>query len=337
MGTDPKNKGESISYTVCGVKGKTFLPAADYKIVNPVTNAGDTCAIVATYSNSCGTFEYTWNLFAKADPGTGGTPCNDVSPYYNTGKGWTHPASSIGQESEVTIELALNQKVVIGIDPKSGATITHTGCGVNTGKINVNDFTVSFITEADQTCSIVSVYKDACGTFTYTWNFNSTGGVSVCNPDTIISYHQITSTSATWFPDSGNSATIDILEGDVVTFGPQVISAGTWSWNGCGITNGNQREQKVTVSAIDCLIVGTFTNDCGKISSYTYNLKTGIPPCSLGTLSPFYQIKGKSQRNVNGESANITLEAGTEISFGAKANQIGTWSWTGLLLQEQVI
>lgn len=329
VGMDPKNKGESISYSVCGVTGKTFSPAADYKIVNPVPNAGDTCAVVATYTNVCGTFIYTWNLIGKRIPDTGGKTCGDVVPYYNIGKTWVHPSNTIGQESEVTIELALNQKVVIGIDPKAGATITHTGCGIDTGKINVSDFTVTPITAADQTCSIVSVYKDACGTFTYTWNFKAMSTVPICTPDAIVPYHQITSTSATWFQDSGTSASLDVLEGDVVTFGPQVKSAGTWSWTGCGITNGNQREQKVTMSAVDCVVVGTFTNDCGKISSYTYNLKTGIPPCSLAILYPFYQIKGKSQRNVQGASANITLEAGTEISFGAKANQIGTWSWTG--------
>ena len=217
LGIDPKNQGESISYTVCGQAGETFSPSANYTITNPVPNMGDVCAVVATYTNTCGVFVYTWNLVGAS-----------------------------------------------------------------------------------------------------------------CNPTTIIPYYQITSNSPDWIGgDPGVSTTISVNEGDIITLGPQPSQDFLWNWTGCGITNGTNREQVVTVGSTDCTITATFTNFCGATSTHTFILETGVIPCSEAILNPFYQTTGGAKISVSGENSTVVLEVGTEVSFGSSANQTGTWNWSG--------
>ncbi|WP_370477323.1 LamG-like jellyroll fold domain-containing protein [Tamlana flava] len=89
-----------------------------------------------------------------------------------------------------------------------------------------------------------------------------------CAGTTITPYYQIN--YGAWV--IGTEITIN--EGDVVGFGPQPITGGSWSWSGCG-TSGSSREQFVTLNS-SCSATPTYTNDCGGVSSITYNV-TVIP------------------------------------------------------------
>jgi len=65
--------------------------------------------------------------------------------------------------------------------------------------------------------------------------------------------------------------TVTVAEGSVVTFSPQTSDAGSWNWNGCGVSD-TLREQTVTASA-PCTATVTFLNKCGAISTQTFNIR----------------------------------------------------------------
>jgi hypothetical protein len=71
---------------------------------------------------------------------------------------------------------------------------------------------------------------------------------------------------------------VTIKSGDKISFGPQPVNGGTWSWTGLG-TSGNSRELTVTPTSSG-IITATYTNDCNLKSIQKFNItivqSTGI-------------------------------------------------------------
>ncbi|MEJ2612696.1 MAG: RICIN domain-containing protein [Candidatus Thiodiazotropha sp.] len=101
-----------------------------------------------------------------------------------------------------------------------------------------------------------------------------------CNPTAITSYVQVKEGS--W----QQNTSVSVTSGDQVTFGPQPVSSGVWSWSGCG-TSGSSREQ--TISPTDsCTATATYTNSCGMQSTqdFTVNVNQDSTPVPTPTPTP---------------------------------------------------
>jgi endoglucanase len=77
---------------------------------------------------------------------------------------------------------------------------------------------------------------------------------STCSPTAVTPYVNV---NGTWT----QTANATVSAGDAAILGPQPISGGMWSWNGCG-TAGGSREQTIRPTAA-CTATSTYTNACG--------------------------------------------------------------------------
>ncbi|MEJ2393208.1 MAG: RICIN domain-containing protein [Candidatus Thiodiazotropha sp.] len=109
-----------------------------------------------------------------------------------------------------------------------------------------------------------------------------------CNPTAITPYVQVKGDS--W----QKSASVTVTSGDQVTFGPQPVSSGAWSWSGCG-TSGSSREQTISPTG-SCTATATYTNSCGTQSTqdFTVNVNQDStpnpPPSALAIENGRYNI-----------------------------------------------
>ncbi len=85
-----------------------------------------------------------------------------------------------------------------------------------------------------------------------------------CTPTLITPYVQINND---WWQQTSS---VTVNSGVQVRFGPQPISGGSWSWDGCG-TSGSSREQTIFPTA-SCTATTTYTNSCGTQSTRTFNV-----------------------------------------------------------------
>jgi len=150
----------------------------------------------------------------------------------------------------------------------------------------------------------------------------ASAGVNVtgtCAGSTITPYYQIN--YGAWV--IGTNITIN--QGDVLILGPQPISGGSWAWSGCG-TSGTSREQTLNLTS-SCSATATHTNDCGGVSSGTYNITVNsgsstsmkVQSIVIGTATAG---KGKKYGTA---SVTITDNLGNPVS-GATVS--GTFSGT---------
>ena len=115
-------------------------------------------------------------------------------------------------------------------------------------------------TTASATCSGIS---QSDFQFTTTWESYS-GGSGGCSPTPIVPYLEVNGGS--W----QQTDKVTINSGDSVTFGPQPVSGGSWSWSG---PNGfSSTARQVTVSSITSSgnYTATYVNSCGSKSSDTF-------------------------------------------------------------------
>ncbi|UKM65389.2 Ig-like domain-containing protein [Flavobacteriaceae bacterium GSB9] len=139
--------------------------------------------------------------------------------------------------------------------------------GVSLGIDSTSPYSVNW-TIGTGSFSLTAVATDNDEQTTTSTAVNVTGS---CAPSTITPYYNVNSTG--WF--TGTDITVN--EGDNIVFGPHPTTGGSWSWSGCG-TSGTSREQSVTLTS-SCSATATHTNDCGGVSSVTYNI-TVIPASS---------------------------------------------------------
>jgi hypothetical protein len=123
----------------------------------------------------------------------------------------------------------------------------------------------------------------------YTWAAPSDGS---CTPTTITPYIQVN--DGTW----QQTSSVTVNSGTKVKFGPQPVSGGSWSWNGCGIS-GTSREQTFTANS-SCTSTATFTNPSGCTS--TQNFTVIVSYVSIKNKATGLFIDGMG-RTTNGSSA----------------------------------
>lgn len=82
-----------------------------------------------------------------------------------------------------------------------------------------------------------------------------------CNATAITPYIRV---DGTW----SQVSSVSVPSGTQITFGPQPVSGGSWSWSGCG-TSGSAREQTIAPNA-SCTATAVYTNSCGATSSQEF-------------------------------------------------------------------
>ena len=85
-----------------------------------------------------------------------------------------------------------------------------------------------------------------------------------CDPTATTPYVQVNGGS--W----QQTASVTVTSGGQVTFGPQPVRDGAWSWSGCG-TSGSSREQTISPTG-SCTATATYTNSCGATSSQKFSI-----------------------------------------------------------------
>jgi lysophospholipase L1-like esterase len=161
-----------------------------------------------------------------------------LTPYIqvNTG-GW-------GQITSVSA----NAGSTITFGPQASGDGTWTWAGPNGFYSNLRQFSLSTITSS-QAGNYTATFVNATGCIT-----TKVFSVAVCTP--IIPYINVNNF---WAP-VGNSATVK--SGDNVTFGPQPLDAGVWTWTGPGGFSASTRQ--IAINSIK-------TNQAGNyITNYTY-------------------------------------------------------------------
>lgn len=135
-----------------------------------------------------------------------------------------------------------------------------------------------------------------------------------CTPTEIVSYIQI---------DAGErqqGSMAGVLSSATVTFSPEALGAGTWSWSGCG-TSGSEREQTITVSGL-CTATVTFLNECGATSTQTFTINNDCVPTAI---TPHLQVDGGEWQ----DTTKVTINSGSSITLSPQADTGGSWSWSG--------
>ncbi|HEY9109090.1 MAG TPA: glycoside hydrolase family 5 protein, partial [Roseateles sp.] len=104
------------------------------------------------------------------------------------------------------------------------------------------------------------------------------------------------------------TASASVPAGQSAILGPQPVSGGMWSWNGCG-TAGGSREQTITPTAA-CTATATYTNACGAKTLQSF---------AIGVAGPMRNITSMQMSKEMSPGWNIgnTLDATpTETSWG---------------------
>ncbi|MBW8827878.1 MAG: hypothetical protein JF606_00255, partial [Burkholderiales bacterium] len=89
---------------------------------------------------------------------------------------------------------------------------------------------------------------------------------TTCAPTAITPY---INANGTW----AHTALATIKTGASAILGPQPVSGGMWTWNGCGTTGGS-REQTTQPPAA-CTATATYTNSCGAKTQQAFSIKVG--------------------------------------------------------------
>lgn len=135
------------------------------------------------------------------------------------------------------------------------------------------------------------------------YNSGSASGTrgSSCTPTAITPYVNV---NGSWT----QSASATVSAGEAAILGPQPVSGGMWTWNGCG-TAGGAREQTVRPTAA-CTATATYTNSCGAKTLQAFSV--GV----AGTMRNITAMQ-MSKEMVPGWNIGNTLDATpTETSWG---------------------
>jgi endoglucanase len=123
-----------------------------------------------------------------------------------------------------------------------------------------------------------------------------------CDATAITPYIQV---DGTW----SQVSSVTIPSGTQITFGPQPVTGGSWSWSGCG-TSEDAREQTVSPTA-SCTATAVYTNSCGATSSQDFAVTVDGGSSSI---YPNYNIN-PLPADMTGMSSNA-LDIANNITLG---------------------
>lgn len=143
--------------------------ATDYTVANPVPNVNDTAVVVVQYTDTCGTYTYTWNL-----TGLGCVPltAEAITPYYNAGSGWAN-ATENTVPGEINV-LSTDGTITFGPQPTSGS-YTWEWTGACVAGLSATDVREPTYTIGSESCALTAkaTLDDGCGgteVVSYTFN-----------------------------------------------------------------------------------------------------------------------------------------------------------------------
>jgi len=124
---------------------------------------------------------------------------------------------------------------------------------------------------------------------------------SSCAPTAVTPYINV---GGSWT----QTASASVPAGQSAILGPQPVSGGTWSWNGCG-TAGASREQTITPTAA-CTATATYTNACGAktLQSFTIGM--------AGAMRNITAIQMSKEMSPGWNIGNTLDATPTETSWG---------------------
>jgi hypothetical protein len=185
---------------------------------------------------------FTMNSYSVTVGSGGGSGCTPtaITPYVQVNSGsWSETTSA---------SVAAGGTVSLGPQPVSGGSWSWSG--PNGYSSTSRQITISDI-QSSQGGTYVATYTNPGGcNSTESFSITVTGG-SGCTPTAITPYVQINSGS--WVETT--SATV--AAGGTVSFGPQPVSGGSWSWKG---PNGySSTARQITISNVQSAETGTYT------------------------------------------------------------------------------
>ncbi len=111
------------------------------------------------------------------------------------------------------------------------------------------------------------------------------------------------------------TASVSISAGTSITFGPQPVSGGSWSWSGCG-TSGSAREQTVAPTA-SCTATAVYTNSCG--TSTTQSFAITVSGSNAGTMRNLTSVQLAALMGAGWNLGNSLEAIGGETAWGNPA------------------
>ena len=214
--------------------------------------------------NTSGTQTFTMNSYSlnvSSGGGGGGGGCTPtaITPYVQVNGGtWNQTGSA---------SVAAGGTVIIGPQPVSGGSWKWSG--PNGFSSTSREITLGNI-QSSQGGTYTATYTNPGGcNSTYSFSVTvSGGGGGGCTPTAITPYVQIN--GGAWSQTSNAS----LSAGGTLTFGPQPVSGGSWSWSGPSGFNSTARQ--VSVSNIQKSQAGTYaatyTNSGGCKSTQNFNV-----------------------------------------------------------------
>jgi aryl-phospho-beta-D-glucosidase BglC (GH1 family) len=103
------------------------------------------------------------------------------------------------------------------------------------------------------------------------------------------------------------TASATVSSGDAAILGPQPVSGGMWTWNGCG-TVGGAREQTIRPTAA-CTATATYTNACGAKTLQSFSIAVAGAMRNITSLQ-------MSKEMSPGWNLGNSLDAPTETGWG---------------------
>lgn len=228
-------------------------------------------------------------LSAGSAAGGGGCTPTAITPYLQVGTGaWQQTA---------TASIASGTSVTFGPQPLSG---TWSWSGTGGFSSTARQVTVTPTSNATYTATYTN--SGGCQS-TQTFNITVTGGS--CTPTAITPYLQVG--TGAW----QQATTATVASGTSVTFGPQPVTGGTWSWTGPGGFSSTARQVTVTPTSTGTY-TATYTNAGGCQSTQTFTLTVSTSSGPLiqidaggGAVSPF--IVDTDFNNGNEASTTTTV------------------------------
>ena len=222
----------------------------------------------------------------------------------------------------------------VSIAPGATSQLTATVAPSNATNKNVTWSTSSAAVATVSATGLVTAIANGTATITVTTvdgakTAISTITVSSCTPTTIVPYVQIN--SGAWTQTSTANASV----GNSVTFGPQPVSGGSWSWIGPNGFAAATRE--VTITNIQTTQAGnyvaTYTNASGCKSTNTFVVTVGgttiaVTGVTLAPTAVSISSGGSSQLTATVAPANATNKT---VAWSSSNNLVATVSATGLV------
>ncbi|WP_143144321.1 T9SS type B sorting domain-containing protein [Flaviramulus basaltis] len=298
--------------TVAWSDGLGFTSTANQVNYNPNFTGGDeTRILTASYTDTCGdVVDYFYNISSTSE-------CISSVPvfYYNDGSGWVDPAAINETDNSITPDpIQFTDTIEIGVRLNGGSIVWTDDQGTGfTSTAGQFGYDPGF-TAVGQNRVLTGAYTNTCDVTTnYVFNISAS---TECIPQTLEPYYNDNVGSGTvYHATTDYDINVGLQTGGSIWVGinPAINEdAGeTLVWTGCNGFSGTEKEftfyPEFDTIGQTCDLVGTFTDACGTIRSYTYHLTAETGCLSPDDSNPYYNI-GNGWENALTTDFDVYLE-----------------------------